>query len=153
MLSKLEEAVADEPVAPVGEKNGVAASKMEAAAVGAAAPAKTAAVAVAQAPKKAEKKKVEVEEEKVAVSEPPLNFDRLKSVGTFVRTLEIWGFVFNFLFRRVALNLKFTYKGGFTEAKKLERTEALAKWLRLGLLRLGPTFIKIGQADHRGGAR
>ena len=43
MLSKLEEAVADEPVAPVGEKNGVAASKMEAAAVGAAAPAKTAA--------------------------------------------------------------------------------------------------------------
>ena len=145
MLSKLEEAVADEPVAPVGEKNGVAASKMEAAAVGAAATAKTAAVAVAQAPKKAEKKKVEVEEEKVAVSEPPLNFDRLKSVGTFVRTLEIWGFVFNFLFRRVALNLKFTYKGGFTEAKKLERTEALAKWLRLRLLRLGPTFIKIGQ--------
>ena len=147
MLSKLEEAVADEPVAPVGEKNGVAASKMEAAAVGAAAPAKTAAVAVAQAPKKAEKKKVEVEEEKVAVSEPPLNFDRLKSVGTFVRTLEIWGFVFNFLFRRVApLELfKFTYKGAFTEAKKLERTEALAKWLRLGLLRLGPTFIKIGQ--------
>ena len=79
------------------------------------------------------------------MSEPPLNFDRLKSVGTFVRTLEIWSFVFAFAFRRVALELKFTYKGGFTEAKKLERTEKLANWLRLGLLRLGPTFIKIGQ--------
>ena len=144
MLEKLEEAVADEEPALVQETNGVQAAKMEAAAVGAPAPAKIAAVAVAEPPKKVEKKVV-VEEEKVAVSEPPLNFDRLKSVGTFVRTLEIWGFVFNFLFRRVSLNLKFTYKGGFTEAKKLEREEALAKWLRLGLLRLGPTFIKIGQ--------
>jgi predicted unusual protein kinase regulating ubiquinone biosynthesis (AarF/ABC1/UbiB family) len=144
MLEKLEEAVADEEPALVQETNGVQATKMEAAAVGAPAPAKIAAVAVAEPPKKVEKKVV-VEEEKVAVSEPPLNFDRLKSVGTFVRTLEIWGFVFNFLFRRVSLNLKFTYKGGFTEAKKLEREEALAKWLRLGLLRLGPTFIKIGQ--------
>ena len=144
MLEKLEEAVADEEPALVQETNGVQATKMEAAAVGAPAPAKIAAVAVAEPPKKVEKKVV-VEEEKVAVSEPPLNFDRLKSVGTFVRTLEIWGFVFNFLFRRVSLNLKFMYKGGFTEAKKLERTEALAKWLRLGLLRLGPTFIKIGQ--------
>jgi predicted unusual protein kinase regulating ubiquinone biosynthesis (AarF/ABC1/UbiB family) len=53
--------------------------------------------------------------------------------------------VFAFVFRRVGLELKFTYKGGFTEAKKLERTERLANWLRLGLLRLGPTFIKIGQ--------
>mmetsp|Transcript_15793 Transcript_15793/g.38444 ORF Transcript_15793/g.38444 Transcript_15793/m.38444 type:complete len:823 (+) Transcript_15793:2-2470(+) len=79
------------------------------------------------------------------VSEPPLNFDRLKSVGTFVRTLEIWSFVFSFVFRRVTLGAKFTYKGGFTEAKKLARTERLAAWLRLGLLRLGPTFIKIGQ--------
>jgi predicted unusual protein kinase regulating ubiquinone biosynthesis (AarF/ABC1/UbiB family) len=53
--------------------------------------------------------------------------------------------VFAFVIRRVGLELKFTYKGGFTEAKKLERTERLANWLRLGLLRLGPTFIKIGQ--------
>jgi hypothetical protein len=35
-------------------------------------------------------------EEDFRVSEPPLNFDRLKSVGTFVRTLEIWSFVFSF---------------------------------------------------------
>ena len=104
MLEKLEEAVADEEPALVQETNGVQAAKMEAAAVGAPAPAKIAAVAVAEPPKKVEKKVV-VEEEKVAVSEPPLTLDRLKSVGTFVRTLEILGFVFNFLFRRVSLNL------------------------------------------------
>ena len=113
-------------------------------------PAKPAAVATPPAPTAEEKKqekqeKQEKKQEKAVVSEPPLNFDRLKSVGTFVRTLEIWSFVFAFVFRRVALELKFTYKGGFTEAKKLERTEKLANWLRLGLLRLGPTFIKIGQ--------
>ena len=112
--------------------------------------AKPAAVATPPAPTAEEKKqekqeKQEKKQEKAVVSEPPLNFDRLKSVGTFVRTLEIWSFVFAFVFRRVALELKFTYKGGFTEAKKLERTEQLANWLRLGLLRLGPTFIKIGQ--------
>ena len=112
--------------------------------------AKPAAVATPPAPTAEEKKqekqeKQEKKQEKAVVSEPPLNFDRLKSVGTFVRTLEIWSFVFAFVFRRVALELKFTYKGGFTEAKKLERTEKLANWLRLGLLRLGPTFIKIGQ--------
>ena len=112
--------------------------------------AKPAAVATPPAPTAEEKKqekqeKQEKKQEKAVVSEPPLNFDRLKSVGTFVRTLEIWSFVFAFVFRRVALELKFTYKGGFTEAKKLERTEELANWLRLGLLRLGPTFIKIGQ--------
>lgn len=32
-----------------------------------------------------------------------------------------------------------------TEAKKGLRQKALAKWLKEGLLRLGPTFIKIGQ--------
>lgn len=69
MLEKLEEAVADEEPALVQETNGVQATKMEAAAVGAPAPAKIAAVAVAEPPKKVEKKVV-VEEEKVAVSEP-----------------------------------------------------------------------------------
>ena len=133
-ISNLEEALVEEPapVAPAPEP-----------------PAKPAAVA-APAPAAEEKKqekqeKQEKKQEKAVVSEPPLNFDRLKSVGTFVRTLEIWSFVFAFVFRRVALELKFTYKGSFTEAKKLERTEKLANWLRLGLLRLGPTFIKIGQ--------
>ena len=132
MISNLEEALVEEEPAPVASPEP---------------PAKPAAVATPPAPTAEEKKqeKQEKKQEKAVVSEPPLNFDRLKSVGTFVRTLEIWSFVFAFVFRRVALELKFTYKGGFTEAKKLERTEKLANWLRLGLLRLGPTFIKIGQ--------
>lgn len=32
-----------------------------------------------------------------------------------------------------------------TEAKKTERRKVLAKWLKETILRLGPTFIKIGQ--------
>lgn len=32
-----------------------------------------------------------------------------------------------------------------TEAKKVLRRKALAKWLKESILRLGPTFIKIGQ--------
>jgi len=143
MVSALEEALPSE--APAAEP---VAAAPAAAAVVAAAPAAAAVVAApAEAPKAAESKKEAKEEakEEAKVSEPPLNFDRLKSVGTFVRTVEIWSFVFAFVIRRVGLELKFTYKGGFTEAKKLERTERLANWLRLGLLRLGPTFIKIGQ--------
>ena len=144
MVSALEDALPSE--APAAEP---AAAAPAAAAVVAAAPAAAAVVAApAEAPKAAESKKDAKEakaKEEAKVSEPPLNFDRLKSVGTFVRTVEIWSFVFAFVIRRVGLELKFTYKGGFTEAKKLERTERLANWLRLGLLRLGPTFIKIGQ--------
>ena len=138
MVSALEDALPSE--APAAEP--------AAAAPAAAAPAAAAVVAApAEAPKAAESKKEakKAAKEEAKVSEPPLNFDRLKSVGTFVRTVEIWSFVFAFVIRRVGLELKFTYKGGFTEAKKLERTERLANWLRLGLLRLGPTFIKIGQ--------
>ena len=143
MVSALEDALPSE--APAAEP---AAAAPAVAAVVAAAPAAAAVVAApAEAPKAAESKKdaKAKAKEEAKVSEPPLNFDRLKSVGTFVRTVEIWSFVFAFVIRRVGLELKFTYKGGFTEAKKLERTERLANWLRLGLLRLGPTFIKIGQ--------
>ena len=139
MVSALEDALPSE--APAAEP---AAAAPAAAAPAAAAPATA---APAEEPKAADAKQeaTKLEKEEAKVSEPPLNFDRLKSVGTFVRTIEIWSFVFAFVFRRVGLELKFTYKGGFTEAKKLERTERLANWLRLGLLRLGPTFIKIGQ--------
>lgn len=35
--------------------------------------------------------------------------------------------------------------GGMTEQKKVQRRKALAKWLKESILRLGPTFIKIGQ--------
>ena len=137
MISDLEDAL-EEPE-PIVEAEAEPAPAPEPVA----APVAAVAVAAPAAEPKAEKKAPK--EENVTVSEPPLNFDRLKSVGTFVRTLEIWSFVFSFVIRRVSLELKFTYKGGFTEAKKLERTEKLANWLRLGLLKLGPTFIKIGQ--------
>lgn len=35
--------------------------------------------------------------------------------------------------------------GGMTEEKKVARRKILAKWLKENILRLGPTFIKIGQ--------
>ncbi|KAA8537158.1 hypothetical protein F0562_029616 [Nyssa sinensis] len=35
--------------------------------------------------------------------------------------------------------------GGMTKEKKVQRQKALAKWLKENILRLGPTFIKIGQ--------
>jgi predicted unusual protein kinase regulating ubiquinone biosynthesis (AarF/ABC1/UbiB family) len=86
-----------------------------------------------------------IDEDNCAVSEPPLNFGRLRSVGTIARSFEIWSFALTFVIRRVSLGLKWTYKGGYTEEKRTARLERLAKWLRLGLLRLGPTFIKVGQ--------
>ncbi|RVX21368.1 Protein activity of BC1 complex kinase 8, chloroplastic [Vitis vinifera] len=42
-------------------------------------------------------------------------------------------------------NFKNMYAGGMTEEKKVVRRKALAKWLKESILRLGPTFIKIGQ--------
>lgn len=37
------------------------------------------------------------------------------------------------------------FAGGMTEEKKTLRRKTLAKWLKESILRLGPTFIKIGQ--------
>lgn len=37
------------------------------------------------------------------------------------------------------------FAGGMTEQKKVQRRKILAKWLKESILRLGPTFIKIGQ--------
>lgn len=37
------------------------------------------------------------------------------------------------------------FLGGMTEQKKVDRRKILAKWLKENILRLGPTFIKIGQ--------
>jgi predicted unusual protein kinase regulating ubiquinone biosynthesis (AarF/ABC1/UbiB family) len=107
----------------------------------------SAVTAEAKKPKKFVNAKTYDEEDgdDVVVSEPPLNFGRLKSVGTIARSFEIWSFVFAFVFRRVFIGVKWSYKGGYTEEKRIARLERLANWLRLGLLRLGPTFIKIGQ--------
>jgi predicted unusual protein kinase regulating ubiquinone biosynthesis (AarF/ABC1/UbiB family) len=40
---------------------------------------------------------------------------------------------------------KILFLGGMTEEKKTFRRKTLAKWLKESILRLGPTFIKIGQ--------
>ncbi|MED6160002.1 Protein ACTIVITY OF BC1 COMPLEX KINASE 8, chloroplastic [Stylosanthes scabra] len=80
----------------------------------------------------------------VAVA-PGGRWSRFKTYSTIQRTLEIWGFVFTFIFKAWLNNQKFTYKGGITEEKKTLRRKELAKWLKESILRLGPTFIKIGQ--------
>ncbi|EES05306.1 hypothetical protein BDA96_04G201600 [Sorghum bicolor] len=76
---------------------------------------------------------------------PGGRWNRFKTYSTIQRTLEIWGFVFTFIFKAWLNNQKFTYRGGITEEKKIMRRKVLAKWLKESLLRLGPTFIKIGQ--------
>ncbi|KAI7755551.1 hypothetical protein M8C21_014092 [Ambrosia artemisiifolia] len=83
---------------------------------------------------------------KVEVSVVPGGrWNRFKTYSTIQRTCEIWGFVLSFLFKAWFNNQKFAYRGGMTEQKKVERRKALAKWLKESILRLGPTFIKIGQ--------
>ncbi|XP_068316093.1 protein ACTIVITY OF BC1 COMPLEX KINASE 8, chloroplastic-like [Pyrus communis] len=83
---------------------------------------------------------------KVEVSvSPGGRWSRFKTYSTMQRTLEIWGFVLKFIIKAWLGNKKFTYRGGMTEEKKTLRRKALAKWLKENILRLGPTFIKIGQ--------
>ncbi|KAJ8769657.1 hypothetical protein K2173_005260 [Erythroxylum novogranatense] len=85
-------------------------------------------------------------QEQIAASVPPGGrWNRFKTYSTIQRTLEIWGFVFSFIFKAWWDNQKFTYRGGMTEEKKALRRKTLAKWLKESILRLGPTFIKIGQ--------
>ncbi|GKV25299.1 hypothetical protein SLEP1_g34757 [Rubroshorea leprosula] len=84
------------------------------------------------------------EQVEVSVS-PGGRWSRFKTYSTIQRTLEIWGFVLTFVFKAWLSNQKFSYRGGMTEEKKVLRRKALAKWLKENILRLGPTFIKIGQ--------
>lgn len=76
---------------------------------------------------------------------PGGRWNRFKTYSTIQRTLEIWGFVLTFITKAWLNNQKFSYRGGMTEEKKVVRRKALAKWLKESILRLGPTFIKIGQ--------
>ncbi|CAL9086536.1 unnamed protein product [Musa acuminata var. zebrina] len=84
------------------------------------------------------------EQPQVSVT-PGGRWNRFRTYSTIQRTLEIWGFVFAFLFKSWLNNQKFSYQGGMTEEKKVSRRKALAKWLKESILRLGPTFIKTGQ--------
>mmetsp|Transcript_29730 Transcript_29730/g.65790 ORF Transcript_29730/g.65790 Transcript_29730/m.65790 type:complete len:842 (-) Transcript_29730:440-2965(-) len=71
---------------------------------------------------------------------------KFKSYSTFQRTFEIWSFAIQFAFKYFLLNQKWTYgKEGMTAEAVSARKKELAIWLREGLVRLGPTFIKIGQ--------
>eukprot|EP00250_Pteridium_aquilinum_P020417 c24806_g3_i1 orf=228-2912(+) len=72
-------------------------------------------------------------------------WNQFKTYSTIRRTCEIWFFVASFAVKAWLINQKFAYKGEITEEKKKEKRKVLAKWLKEGLLRLGPTFIKIGQ--------
>ncbi|KAF3784114.1 Uncharacterized protein EJ110_NYTH15564 [Nymphaea thermarum] len=84
--------------------------------------------------------------EKLEVSVAPGGrWSRFKTYSVIQRTLEIWGFVITFLFKAWLNKQKFTYRGGMTETKVVEKRKELAKWLKESILRLGPTFIKIGQ--------
>ncbi|URE11016.1 ABC1 family [Musa troglodytarum] len=84
------------------------------------------------------------EQPQVSVS-PGGRWNRFRTYSTIQRTLEIWGFVFAFLFKTWLNDQKFSYRGGMTEEKKVLRRKSLAKWLKESILRLGPTFIKTGQ--------
>ncbi|XP_050204862.1 protein ACTIVITY OF BC1 COMPLEX KINASE 8, chloroplastic [Mercurialis annua] len=86
------------------------------------------------------------QQQQVEVSVAPGGrWSRFKTYSTIQRSLEIWGFVITFIFRVWLNNQKFSYRGGMTEEKKVLKRKALAKWLKENILRLGPTFIKIGQ--------
>lgn len=89
-------------------------------------------------------KKATSSHSKVSVA-PGGGWNKFKTYSTIQRSLEIWGFVITFLFKWWVNNQKFMYKGGMTELKKRQKRKVLATWLKEGLLRLGPTFIKIGQ--------
>lgn len=64
----------------------------------------------------------------------------VRSFHTKVVTLLL---VFVYCKRR--FSFAFCIAGGMTEEKKVLRRKVLAKWLKENILRLGPTFIKIGQ--------
>ncbi|KAL1540831.1 Protein ACTIVITY OF BC1 COMPLEX KINASE 8, chloroplastic [Salvia divinorum] len=89
-------------------------------------------------------KRKEQDQTEVSVA-PGGRWNRFKTYSTIQRTMEIWGFVLSFIFKAWLSNQKFSYRGGMTEEKKSQRRKVLAKWLKENILRLGPTFIKIGQ--------
>ncbi|PNW73731.1 hypothetical protein CHLRE_13g570350v5 [Chlamydomonas reinhardtii] len=77
---------------------------------------------------------------------PGGRWSQFKTYSTFQRTYEIWSFAFQFAWRYALLGQKWSYgKAGMTPEAVSARKKELAVWLREGLVKLGPTFIKIGQ--------
>ncbi len=61
------------------------------------------------------------------------------------RKLDIWSFFLTFLNGSWIDGKKWSYIGGYTEAKQVARRRKQAIWIRDTFLELGPTFIKLGQ--------
>ncbi|NEO32577.1 MAG: AarF/ABC1/UbiB kinase family protein [Symploca sp. SIO3C6] len=61
------------------------------------------------------------------------------------RFIDIWAFFLTLLTQLWLNNKKWSYTGGYTEAKQAARRKAQAIWIRETFLDLGPTFIKVGQ--------
>ncbi|XP_041990301.1 protein ACTIVITY OF BC1 COMPLEX KINASE 7, chloroplastic-like [Salvia splendens] len=61
------------------------------------------------------------------------------------RSIDVWSFVLSLRAHVYLDNAKWTYTGGFSEDKQVERRRKTASWLRECVLQLGPTFIKLGQ--------
>jgi predicted unusual protein kinase regulating ubiquinone biosynthesis (AarF/ABC1/UbiB family) len=79
---------------------------------------------------------------------PGGRWSSFKSYSALQRTLQIWTFALRFFVRFWLVGRAWTYPkkaGGMTEEAVSARRRTLAVWLREGLCRLGPTFIKVGQ--------
>jgi predicted unusual protein kinase regulating ubiquinone biosynthesis (AarF/ABC1/UbiB family) len=61
------------------------------------------------------------------------------------RKFDIWSFFITFLNGSWIDGKKWSYVGGYTEAKQAARRRRQAIWIRDTFLELGPTFIKLGQ--------
>jgi predicted unusual protein kinase regulating ubiquinone biosynthesis (AarF/ABC1/UbiB family) len=61
------------------------------------------------------------------------------------RKFDIWSFFLTFLNGAWIDGKKWSYVGGYTEAKQAARKRKQAIWIRDTFLELGPTFIKLGQ--------
>ncbi len=61
------------------------------------------------------------------------------------RRLDIWRFVLTMLGQFWLNGKPWSYQGGFSEEKRIQRRQRQAHWIRESLLNLGPTFIKAGQ--------
>lgn len=62
--------------------------------------------------------------------------------GRFIAT---WGFLLKLLGKNWLNGREWTYIRGKTEEKLVNRRRMMARWAREEILRLGPTFIKVGQ--------
>ena len=81
-------------------------------------------------------------------SAPGGRWGRFRKYSALQRSFEIWSFAVVFFFKLWLVGRTWTYpkkRGGMTPENVSSRRATLASWLREGLVKLGPTFIKVGQ--------